>query len=59
MGIKKNDDDETQVNFKCKVGEKKQMEALATQFGFVSLSEYLRFLGLNAVVKVTAHKAIK
>lgn len=45
---------ETAINVKCSHDEKAKIKVKAKEAGFLNVSEYLRFIALNAEVEVTA-----
>jgi len=45
------------VNFLISKDDKKKMEDKAKEYNFVSLSEYIRFVGLNSEIEVKSEKA--
>jgi len=44
------------VNFLVSREDKKKMEEKAKGYNFASLSEYIRFVGLNSEIKVKSEK---
>ena len=50
---------DTQIQIRAKKETKQALEEKSKFYGFTSLSEYLVFVGLNAVVKVKATKEEK
>ena len=44
------------ISIRIEYEKKRELEDKAKQYGFTSLSEYLVFVGLNSVIKVSAKR---
>lgn len=44
------------INIRVTDEEKQQLELNSKKYKFISLSEYLRFLGLNSEIFINVHK---
>lgn len=48
----------SQIQIRVESSTKQLLEEKAKKYGFSSLSEYLIFVGLNAVIKVSSKKEV-
>jgi len=48
-----------QFNFKCSDKQKTEIQRRAERFGFASVSAYVKFVSLNAIISVRSNDAKK